>query len=61
MLKPNGSFKLSKSAKRLIASCSDREQASHVKKMFIDAELAASIMPKITKQRREGNAHGSKE
>jgi len=53
MLKPNSSFKLSKTAKRLIATTVNKEEASHVKKMFIDAELSAAIAPRLPKRRDE--------
>ena len=38
--KTNGTFKLSKSVKRVMATMIDREKASHYKNMMIDAELA---------------------
>jgi hypothetical protein len=55
MLKPNGNFKLSKSAKRLMASSPNKEKSSIIKKMMIDAELASALQPKRERVRREGN------
>ncbi len=56
MHKPTASFKLSKSAKRMIASTPDKGRASLVKKMMIEAELSAAIQPKRERVRREGNS-----
>jgi hypothetical protein len=53
MLKPNANFKLSKTAKRLMASSADRHQSNQIKKMMIEAELSAAIMPRISKGKRD--------
>jgi hypothetical protein len=42
MAKTNASFKLSKEAKRMIASSGNKTQRDIVKRAFIDAELTAS-------------------
>lgn len=42
MAKPNANFKLSKEAKKMIASSGDKTQRDIVKRAFIDAELTAS-------------------
>ena len=50
-MKANANFKLSKSAKRLIASCADPVKASHMKKMYIQAELAAAVQPRVPRRK----------
>jgi hypothetical protein len=51
-MKPGPNFKLSKSAKRLMASHSDTRYSSMIKKNFIQAELYAAIQPRVTKERK---------
>jgi hypothetical protein len=46
MLRSNGNFKLSKSAKRIMASVSDPQMSNHIKRLHIQGELAAAIQPK---------------
>jgi hypothetical protein len=55
-MKPNANFKLSKSAKRMIASCADRVMASQIKNMYIQAELAAAVQPRAPKRRETQGA-----
>jgi hypothetical protein len=52
MLKPGKTFKLSKTAKRMIALMkgSTSEQRNQYKRMMIDAELCAAIQPKREKR-----------
>ena len=64
MLKPNKTFKLSKTAKRMIALMkgSTDEQRNQYKRMMIQAELAAAIVVRPTKTDRNaprGTATGS--
>ena len=53
MLKPNKTFKLSKTTKRMLCSIANTEQRNQYKRMMIDAELSAAIVPRITKGRKE--------
>jgi hypothetical protein len=53
MLKSNGNFKLSKSAKRVMATEPNSEMRNHVKRLHIQGELAAAIQPK-RERRPEG-------
>lgn len=57
MLKSNGNFKLSKSAKRVMATEPNSEMRNHIKKLHIQGELAAAIQPK-RERRPEGSANG---
>ena len=50
-MRANANFKLSKSAKRLIASCADPVKSNQIKKMYIQAELAAAVQPRAPKRR----------
>jgi len=64
MLKPNKTFRLSKTAKRMIALMkgSTAEQRNQYKRMMIQAELAAAIVVKPTKTDRNaprGTATGT--
>ena len=52
-MKPNANFKLSKSAKRLMASSPNREKSTIIKKMMIDAEISAAHQPKRERVKRE--------
>ena len=54
-MKPGSNFRLSKTAKRMIALMkgSTTEQRNQYKRMMIDAELSASIQPRVSKSRRE--------
>jgi hypothetical protein len=49
-MKPGPNFKLSKSAKRLMAAHADPRYSNMIKKNFIQAELHAAIQPR--KERR---------
>ena len=55
MLKPNKTFKLSKTSKRMIALMkgATTDQRNQYKRMMIQAELAAAIVPKSTKGDRD--------
>jgi len=52
MLKPNSTFKLSKSSKRMLCNIVDKDKRDSWKHAMIQAELAAAIVPKSTKQER---------
>jgi hypothetical protein len=52
MLKPNKTFKLSKTTKRMLCSITNTEQRNQYKRMMIDAELCAAIVPKSIKSDR---------
>jgi len=55
MAKTNANFKLSKTVKRMIALMkgSTADQRNQYKRMMIDAEHAASIVPKTSKGDRD--------
>ena len=53
MAKTGPNFKLSKTAKRRLATIVNPEARNHWKRCMIDAEHSASIIPKISKQRKE--------
>ena len=55
MLKPNKTFVLSKQTKRMMCSIVNTEERNAFKRMMIQAELAAAIVPKREK-RPQGNA-----
>lgn len=60
MAKTNASFRLSKTAKRMVALMKGTaEQKNGWKRMFIDAEYSASIVPKTSKKDRNGLVKGS--
>jgi hypothetical protein len=46
MARTNASFKLSKEAKKLIATGSTKELRNLIKKAFIDAEITAETAPR---------------
>lgn len=54
MAKTGPNFKLSKTAKRMVALMrgTTAEQRNGWKRMFIDAEYSASIVPKVSKKDR---------
>ena len=53
MAKTGPNFKLSKTAKRMVALMKGtQEQRNGWKRMFIDAEYSASIVPKVSKKDR---------
>ena len=59
MLKPNKTFKLSKQTKRFMATMINADERNAFKRAMIQAELAAAIVPKREKPRRDapqGNA-----
>lgn len=56
MLKPTASFKLSKSAKRLMAAHADPHYSNLIKRNFIQAEIAASIQPRVVKEKKSKEA-----
>ena len=53
MLKPNANFKLSKSAKRLMAASANKNYSNMIKKNFIQAELASAIQIRPSKGPRK--------
>ena len=55
MVKTNGTFKLSKSTKRIMASMANSNDRNHYKRMMIDAEVAEikAKMAKISKPKNE--------
>lgn len=57
MLKPGKTFNLSKEAKRMMAGHADPHMSNHVKRLHIQAELAAAIQPK-RERRPEGTTNG---
>ncbi len=60
MAKTNASFKLSKTAKRMVALMKGtQEQRNGWKRMFIDAEYSASIVPKTTRKDRTQTTVGT--
>jgi len=46
MMKPNKTFKLSKSTKRMMCSIVNTEKRNQFKRMMIQAELAAGVIVK---------------
>ena len=56
MAKTGPNFKLSKTTKRMMALMrGTTEDRNHFKRMMIDAEYTASIVPKVTKKDRSQN------
>jgi hypothetical protein len=55
MAKTSATFKLSKTAKRMTALMkgATADQRNQFKRMMIDAEYTASIVPKVTKDRNK--------
>jgi hypothetical protein len=55
MVKTNGTFKLSKSSKRMMATMVNADDRNHYKRMMIDAEVAEikAKMAKISKPKNE--------
>ena len=47
--KTAASFKLSKTSKRALATVDNRAHRGDIKNIFIDAEVAASVKPKTTR------------
>jgi len=54
-MKPGKTFKLSKTVKRMISLMkgASSEQRNQYKRMMIDAELSAAVVPRISKGRKE--------
>lgn len=52
MLKPTSTFKLSKTSKRMLTQFVNAEERGHWKRMMVQAELAAAIVPKTEKRDR---------
>jgi len=50
-MKPNKTFKLSKTTKRRMATIVDAQKRSGYKNMMIQAELAAGVSPRPAKDR----------
>jgi hypothetical protein len=55
MIKTNGTFKLSKSSKRIMATMVNSSDKNHYKRMMIDAEVAEikAKLAKISKPKNE--------
>jgi hypothetical protein len=53
-MKPGPNFKLSKSAKRLMASHADPYYSNLIKKNFIQAELYSAIQPRKERKTDKG-------
>jgi hypothetical protein len=55
MVKTNGTFKLSKSTKRMMATMANSNDRNHYKRMMIDAEVAEikAKLAKISKPKNE--------
>jgi hypothetical protein len=55
MVKTNGTFKLSKTSKRMMATMVNADDRNHYKRMMIDAEVAEikAKMAKISKPKNE--------
>jgi hypothetical protein len=49
MLKPGKTYNMSKSSKRVLAQFTDAHARGQWKRMMIDAELSAAIVPKTSK------------
>ena len=59
-MKPGKTFKLSKTTKRMLCSIVNTEQRNQYKRMMIDAELCAAIVPKtIKKENRPGSNYNT--
>ena len=58
MLKPNKTFKLSKTTKRMLCSIVNTEQRNQYKRMMIDAQLCSEIVVK-TPQRDKNAPRGA--
>jgi hypothetical protein len=56
MAKTGPNFKLNKTTKRRLASIVNTEASNHWKRCMISAEHAASIMPRVSKPRKENAA-----
>ena len=52
-MKATGTFKLSKTSKRILATISNKEAAGHYKRMMIEAELAEKVQVRIPRGQRE--------
>ncbi len=53
MFKANANFKLSKQSKRFLATIVDDHKRGEARRMPVQAELAAAIQPRISKNRKE--------
>jgi len=54
IMKPGPNFKLSKTAKRMMAANADPQYSNLIKKNFIQAELSASIQPRKERKIEKG-------
>ena len=52
MLKPNANYRMKKSSKMLLANYVDKTKRNELKRMIIQADLAAAIRPKEDKKNR---------
>lgn len=50
-MKPTKTFKLSKTTKRRMATMVNANERNHYKSMMIQAEIAAAIVPRSTKDK----------
>ncbi len=53
MLKANANYRMSKQAKRLLATIVDPQQRADFKRSTIQSELSAAIQPRREKNRKE--------
>lgn len=53
MIKPTASYRMSKTAKRMLATIVDPQIRGALKQSVIQAELAAAIRPKASKENKE--------
>ena len=58
MLTPGKTFKLSKTTKRMLANFVDPHKRGDWKRMMIQAEMAAAIVPKTTRSDNGGPKNG---
>lgn len=53
MFKPTASYRMTKQSKRFLATVIDPHKRGEIKRTLVQAELAALIQPKISKNRKE--------
>jgi hypothetical protein len=59
MLKPGKTYNMTKSTKRILAQFPNAHERGQWKRMMIDAELSAAIIPKTTKKERPNGPAGT--
>ena len=52
-MKTDKNFKLSKSAKRVLATIVDKQKRGHVKRLHIEAEVLEAIVPQSRREKSE--------